>query len=326
MSNPLDYRVGQYDKPRTYAVKHKKKTIRMASRSGGVFTALSDKVLYGNGVIYGCVMENNTVAVHIRAESGEKRDLMRGSKYIQSDLRNVFKQIQKDLINGKEVLFSGTSCQVAGLKRFLGKEFENLILVDIVCHGVPSPLVWKKYLEWQETNNGSKVVSVDFRNKIDFGWKAHRESLYLENGKRIDSEVFKNLFYGHRILRPACYQCPYKDIIHPSDITIADYWGIQGILPSFDDNKGVSLVLINNEKGQRFFETITEQIEFEETRIEKSMQPPLQAPFSKPINRDEFWRDLRANSFSEIVSKYGTVSKTLLVKRRIKKIITTLLK
>lgn len=321
MSNPSVYRTGQFEKPRTYAVKHKDYNVRMASRSGGFFTAISDKILQDGGIVYGCVMENNTTAVHIRADNKNDRNKMRGSKYIQSEVRDAFQKVHDDLEAGKWVLLSGTSCQVAGLKAFLKRDYANLLTVDIVCHGVPSPLVWNQYLHWQEEKNGNKVIGVDFRNKKDFGWASHVESLYLENGKQVNSDIFKTLFYGHTILRPACYQCPYKDIIHPGDITIADYWGVAKAAPEFDDDKGVSLVLINNSKGQVLFDSVADQVETVETRIEDSMQTPLRAPFPKPSNRERFWQELRKFGFSRVVKTYGTTSKKILLKRKIKKLL-----
>lgn len=148
-------------------------------------------------------------------ENTEKRDQMRGSKYIQSDLNDTFNEVKADLSAGRKVLFSGTSCQVVGLHGFLGKDSNNLFCVDIVCHGVPSLKIWQEYLKWQEIKNDSKCVEVDFRNKRDYGWAAHVETLIFEkNGQRkqVNSEVFKKLFYGHSILRPCCYLCPYKSL------------------------------------------------------------------------------------------------------------------
>lgn len=222
------------DNPTVYAVKHKNEKIRMESRSGGIFTALSDLILIECGIIYGCVLTENFTAVHIRAESIGERNRMRGSKYIQSKLGETFRSVRNDLDNGKKVLFSGTSCQVAGLRRFLGKKYDNLFCVDIVCHGVPSLVVWIKYLNWQEKQNQGKVIKVDFRNKKFFGWHDHIETLWFDNKRSISSYVFRNLFYGHTILRPSCYECPYKSVLHPGDITIADYWGIENAAPEFD--------------------------------------------------------------------------------------------
>lgn len=233
------------------------------------------------------------------------RNQMRGSKYIQSKMGDTYKKVQEDLNAKREVLFSGTSCQVAGLKHFLGKDYDNLICIDIVCHGVPSPVVWDKYLRWQEHKNHGKVVKVDFRNKKDFGWKDHVETIWFDNGKNVSSPIFKNLFYGHMALRPSCYECPYKSIMHPGDITIADYWGIEKAAPEFDDNKGVSLVLVNNEKADSIFENVKIELKWKSTRIEDSMQPPLKAPFPKPEGREQFWNDVNDKSFSYIARAYG---------------------
>ena len=174
-----------WKRPEVYAIRHKDENIRSDSRSGGVFTALSDYVLEQNGVIYGCVLADDFSAIHIRADNKQDRDRMRGSKYIQSKINDIYKSLKHDLDCERMVLFSGTSCQVAGLKGFLGKNYENLICIDIVCHGVPSPQVWKSYLSWQEMKNGAKVKDVDFRNKTDFGWRDHVETLYLENGQTV---------------------------------------------------------------------------------------------------------------------------------------------
>lgn len=297
------------NKPQVYGVKHRKLDVRMNSRSGGIFTALSDYVLEKQGVIYGCVLNESFSAVHCRATTKSERDLMRGSKYVQSNMLNSYNDIKDDLEDDKIVLFSGTSCQVAGLKRFLQKDYENLYCVDIVCHGVPSPLIWNDYLNWLEKKKKGKVVAVDFRNKKDFGWNSHFETItvQLDDGteEKVNAEIFKTLFYEHNILRPSCFKCPYKAIVHPGDITIADYWGIEKAAPGFDDNRGVSLVLINNEKGRFLFEQANTDLEIKETDIKNSMQPPLIAPFPKPESREKFWEDYFGHEFGYIVDKYG---------------------
>lgn len=301
-----------WKQPKVYAVQHKSETVRAASRSGGIFTAVSDWVFTQNGIVYGCVLDKSLRAVHTRAICAEERDNMRGSKYIQSKLGDTYKNVKKDLMDGRLVLFTGTSCQVAGLKRYLGKEYENLLCVDIVCHGVPSPKVWGEYLHWQEEKNTAKVVKADFRNKIDFGWRAHKETLTFENGKSVSSNVFTALFYGHSILRPSCYECPYKSVMHPGDITIADYWGIERAAPEFDDNKGVSLVLVNDENGEIVFDSVKDSLRWKVTRLEDSMQPPLKAPYPEPNNRDAFWSDFSNRSFGYVAKKYagaGFISK-----------------
>ena len=214
------------------------------------------------------------------------------------------------------------------MKKYLGKEYDNLFCVDIVCHGVPSKKVWDAYLCWQEKKNHSKIASVDFRNKKDFGWHDHVETFHFENGKFTSSRVFKELFYGHTILRPSCYECPYKSVMHPGDITIADYWGIEKAAPEFDDNKGVSLVLVNNEAGERDFEKVKEMLIWKPTKLEDSLQPPLKAPFPKPENRDQFWSDFENKSFEYVAKKYGGIgfkndAKSFLrkIKKKIKKLV-----
>lgn len=300
-----------------YAARHRDDEVRSASRSGGVFTAISDYIISKKGCVYGCVMADVFSACHVRAADSASRDEMRGSKYIQSDMRDTFREVKKDLEAGKPVLFSGTSCQADGLKHYLGKEYDNLILVDIVCHGVPSPKVWKSYLEWQEKKNRKEIVAVDFRNKTDFGWKQHIETLYTKDGMGINSGVFRNLFYGHNIIRPSCYECAYKSVFHPGDITIGDYWGIDRAAPGFDDNKGVSLVLINSEKGIRYFNSILPSLTVVPTDIKLSMQPPLQRPFPKPKERDIFWNDFRTKDFEYIARKYGGYQTKMQIRKNI---------
>jgi coenzyme F420-reducing hydrogenase beta subunit len=307
-----------------YAVKHKDLDIRMNSRSGGIFTAISDIVLENDGLVYGAAFSENLDVLHIRAENKTTRNEMRGSKYVQSKTdKEIYKEVEKDLEAGKKVLYSGTSCQVAVLKSFLKKEYENLITVDIVCHGVPSPKVYKDYLSFWEKRAKRKITSIDFRNKKSYGWAGHIETLSAGK-KRINSCIWTTLFYQHNILRPSCYICPYKGLSHPGDITIADYWGIDKALPGFSDNKGVSLVLINTEKGREYFDNALPVIDAVATDIEKSMQTPLKEPFKSPQSRKEFWEDYKNFGFEFIVKKYAKNHYVLEMKYVIKKILMDL--
>ncbi len=297
----------KYKEPIVYAVKHKKTEIRMASRSGGIFTALSDAILNDGGIIYGVILNDEYKAIHSRATTHEERDRMRGSKYVQSDMSLVLESIREDLQNGKRVLFTGTSCQTASLHAFLGKKYVNLISVDVVCHGVPSPDVWAKYVKFIEKKNGGKCVAVNFRDKENFGWPAHVETLCIKKRnriKQIHSDLYSQLYYTHTIIRPSCSKCPYKSIIHPADITIADYWGIKKAAPGFYDDKGVSLVLINSELGEHLFHTVTENLIVQRTKIEDSMQPPLKAPYEPPKNRELFWKDYQSLPLEKVLNKY----------------------
>ncbi|MGN1456645.1 MAG: Coenzyme F420 hydrogenase/dehydrogenase, beta subunit C-terminal domain [Acutalibacteraceae bacterium] len=290
--NTCAFKKNEHDKGKiisVYAVKHHSEKVRMNSRSGGIFTAISDEILKNGGVVYGCIMSDQYTAVHIRSDTPDNRDKMRGSKYIQSDLGDCFKQVKSDLDVGKQVLFTGTSCQIDGLRAFLKKDNENLICIDIVCHAVPSRKIWESFVKWQELKYG-KCVNTDFRNKTDFGWAEHIETLTFEKkGKQtvVDTEIFRNMFYGDFISRPSCYHCPYKSIYHPGDITIGDYWGVENAASGFSDGKGVSLVIINTEKGKTIFEAAKKSCDCVETKIEDSMQSPFLRPINEPENRNQ---------------------------------------
>ncbi|MDO5131363.1 MAG: Coenzyme F420 hydrogenase/dehydrogenase, beta subunit C-terminal domain [Eubacteriales bacterium] len=300
-----------FQTPVVYAAKHREDSERLRSQSGGMFAVLSDSILDRGGVVYGCVFNDRFEAVHARTETREGRDRMRGSKYVQSSPGTVYLDAAKDLEDGRTVLFSGTSCQIAGLLAFLQyrntpeDRMDRLYTVDIVCHGVPSPLVWRDYLAWEAGRKKKAVRDVICRNKKKFGWKTHVTTLTFADGKTLDSRVFPRLFYGHRILRPSCYQCPYKKTIHPADITIADYWGIEKALPEFWDNKGVSLVLINTARGEKLFETCADRAVCRKTRVEDSLQKPLIAPFDPPADRKQFWQTYRSADFTRIAKKYA---------------------
>lgn len=277
-----------------YGVKHKDEGIRAASRSGGVFTALSDQILKQGGSVYGVGLTNEFLAEHRRAVKPEERDKFRGSKYIQSRMDYVYEQIREDLRAGKAVLFSGTPCQTAAVRKAMENEnSEQLLLVDIVCHGVPSPKVWRDYLDEMEKKYGGRITAVDFRNK-KFGWADHIESFVI-NGKEYYSDIFRTLFGTHEIIRPSCYYCKYKKVIRVGDITIADYWGIDKAIPEFNDNKGVSLVLVNTEKGKRIFELCKEGIIWKSAKLRDSMQNCLRVCYGAPANRKEFWLSYKQN-------------------------------
>ena len=310
--------------PVCYAVIHKNSEVREASRSGGIFTALSNEILELGGVVYGCVLDEKMNAVHVRADSIPLRDKMRGSKYVQSATHPVYEDVERDLCSGKQVLFTGTSCQIAGVHGFLKRDYTNLLCVDLVCHGVPSPKVFEDYVKWQESKNSAKCIDFNFRNKKDFGWHAHVETLLMKRRsgkiKEVHSQIYTTLFYGHSILRPACYYCPYKSILHPSDITIADLWGVEKAAPRFNDDKGTSLVLINTDKGVEAFDSVKDKLFFEVCDLNDCMQPPLQAPFDKPSNREEFWIDYANLGFQNIAVKYGGYTRKMRIKHMIKTI------
>ena len=275
----------------------------MASRSGGVFTALSDVVITENGVVYGCAVNAKNQAEHRRAVSKEGRDSLRGSKYVQSSMRNCFKGVSDDLNSGVPVLFSGTACQVSGLKGYLGDKAEKLLTIDIVCHGVPSPAVWSAFLKWMEDKYHGEVSSVNFRDKR-YGWMAHFESIIINGHKRV-ADYYRAIFYKHYSLRPSCFQCPYANIDRIADITIADAWGIDRKHSYFNDDKGVSLVILNTGKGVSCFEKAKDDLEVVEVKSDDYMQPNLREPSKAPSNRVKFWDDFVEHGFGFVSWKYG---------------------
>ncbi|TCL70751.1 coenzyme F420-reducing hydrogenase beta subunit [Hydrogenispora ethanolica] len=291
--------------PKYYAVKHKEFSERIESRSGGFFSALSNYILEKKGIVYGCLLDSSFVAIHARATNKDECKLFRGSKYVQSNLKDVYKCVREDLSNNLFVLFSGTSCQIDGLKRYLnGIDLTKLLLVDIICQGVPSPLIWDEYKKSLKRRYGEDLIKVDFRDKKKYGWGAHVLSFTFGGKKVINSSKFADLFYSHFCIRPTCYYCPYKGEHRPSDISLADFWGIDKVIPSFNDDNGVSLVLINNEKGQLYFNLVNNQIEYVKTELAYCIQPPLVENFNIPNQRERFWEDYRKKGFDYVLKKY----------------------
>jgi coenzyme F420-reducing hydrogenase beta subunit len=310
----LKERVHAFD-GRCFLAINKDSSVRRNSRSGGVFTPLSDRILNKRGAVYGCKMDGWGRAVHARATTVEERNLFRGSKYIQSEMGTCFRQVREDLKRGMPVLFSGTPCQIAGLKSYLSKEdTQNLLTVDIVCHGVPSSLVWNKYLDWMKKKYGDEIQAIDFRDKR-YGWKAHFESVKI-GGKWRTTSVFRILFYKHLILRPSCHRCPYANLNRVGDITIGDAWGIETANPSWNDDKGASLVIVNSEKGKMYFEKVQEHLKILNINIYDYLQPNLVAPTESSKEREAFWHDLNEKEFEQILPKYTKQSR----KRQIKDI------
>ena len=249
---PLNHK-NQAKKPlAVYAAKHSNEETKLLSSSGGMFSAFAEKIIAENGVVFGAKFNEDMEVVHNFTETIEGLADFRGSKYVQSKIGDTYLKAKEFLDSGRKVLFTGTPCQIAGLKSFLQKDYENLLTIDLICHGVPSPLVWRKYLS--EIVSKSRVVSVSFRDKSK-GWHQFSLCVKAEKGKILYNEdhhkdPYMQLFLRNVILRPSCYKCNFRCGKSGSDITIADFWGIQEILPEYHDNKGVSLVLINTERGR----------------------------------------------------------------------------
>lgn len=308
-----------------YAVQHKDKAVLQESTSGGMFTALSDLILEQGGVVYGAALDPAFKVMHIRAESTADRNRCRGSKYVQSDLGDMFSFVKQDLQGGRPVLFTGTPCQVDGLRHFLQKDYKNLYLCDLICHGTWSPLVWKNHVEMLEKQNHSQMVGYKFRPK-DWGWEVHNEVSFFENGGRCHSNAYSTLsttiYYSKLAHRPCCHECQYSNLERVSDITIADCRGIEKRESVFHTYDGVSLVLINSAKGAELFSNVKDATLYQEIDINDFMQPPLRGPSKKNARRELFWNEFHANGYWAAVKKiYG---KHYVLKYNVKKVLKKL--
>lgn len=283
-----------------YAMKHKSERIRLESSSGGVFTVLAEQILDRQGIVYGAALDAHCAVQHVAITDRADLPALRGAKYSQSNLGLLFRQIRRQLIDGKFVLFSGTPCQVAGLRAYLKKDYETLVCVDFICHGVPSPLVWAKYLE--QAVPGAQPEQVRFRSK-ESGWSRYRYSIRMDYGDG-SSVVHKNcedLFLQGMVcnlfLRPACAACKFKGGRHLGDITLGDFWGIWEIDPAFDDDKGVSAVMVNSAHGGELLRACTDSVTLRPVTLEqiKRENPSWAASSFAHEKRGDFFAGLAQN-------------------------------
>lgn len=298
--------------------------LRINSTSGGAFAALATAVMQDNGVFYGAQQRVNFSVVHSRGESAADLALMQGTKYLPSDITSCYASLETDLKAGKSVLFSGTPCQVAGVLRFVEMRKlpkEKLYTADIICHGVPSPTFFHVYMEWLQKECGSKVMEYKFRSK-KLSWRGSSCYAVLENGATLENEKklcsFMNVYYSNNITRESCYACPYTSQKRISDLTISDYWGIEKLDESFEDPLGVSMVLVNTEKGKYLFEkTEGQRIAGD---IQTAKQPQLRTPAERPQTRDTFWQEYETKGIQPLLKKYGGLAhnsfKTFLYKMK----------
>lgn len=309
--NETSFKINTLNQTLAFATINKDDKVRATSTSGGVFSNISDYILDNDGVIFGVELDDSGIVKHSVAINKEGRERFKGSKYVQSDIQKSYIKAKEYLNNNKLVLFSGTPCQIAGLYSYLGKNYDNLITCDIVCHGVPSPKVFNDYYNLMKKKYKSNITSLSFRDKIN-GWKTttikiifDNDSKYIETGNK---DKFFRLFYSHRILRPSCHQCRFAKLDRESDITIGDFWGIENYKPNMFDNKGTSLVLLNTKKGIQLFNNIKEKTIFEECKLEDVMQPNLKKPAVPSSDREKFFDDYEKNGFKYVLHVYTAVS------------------
>lgn len=350
---------GNKKKPlKVYAAINKNEKIRLESSSGGVFTLLAERTIEEGGVVFGARFDENWQVCLDYTEIIEGISAFRGSKYVQARTENTYRQAEKFLKEGRKVLFTGTPCQIAGLKKFLRKEYDNLLAVDFVCHGVPSPKVWARYLKELLVSKGEKntvsfspnqiivsernipIVGISFRDKT-LGWKKFsfvlRQNLTkvtaAGGGNSVSffdmhqNNTFMRLFLSDIILRPSCYDCHCKEGKSGADITIADFWGIGNVSPEMDDDKGTSLVLIQTPKGKHVF-SLLDILKKEQTYEEANQFNQGLKSICKPHpKREIFWEKYEVcKNLNELCNFVLKVSFLTRLNRKIRHIISRILK
>ena len=295
-----------------YAAKALDETVVLSSSSGGMFTLFAELILNEGGVVYGAALSDDCYRlIHTRVDSMQQLHVLKGSKYLQSQIGEIYKDIKKDLKNGRKVLFSGTPCQVNGLVKYLGGQNDNLFTLDLICHGVPSQALWEKYLKSVEKRS-HKVVSVNFRNKR-FGWKYFSVKLFKDKSRSVNS-IFKinpymQMMLNNVCLRQSCYKCRAKGTNRLADITLGDFWGVNEMLPEMNDGNGTSAVILNSQKGKMLFERLSSVVKCKEISLDMVLKynPCLTESVEKPKDRDVFFKDMKEMTFGMLAKKYAPV-------------------
>ncbi|WP_173553367.1 Coenzyme F420 hydrogenase/dehydrogenase, beta subunit C-terminal domain [Sharpea azabuensis] len=302
----LSNRTPKDEETKAYAALSKNDETRLESSSGGIFSELAKLILQSNGIVYGAKYDDDFKVIHTGIEDIESLKELRGAKYSQSDLSTIFQIIKTQLNNGRQVLFSGTPCQIGGLKAFLKKDYDNLYCIDFVCHGVPSPLVWKKYIEYRSQVDADNQVPeyINLRNK-ESGWSHYSyqvEFAYSKSNHYLcqnDKDLYMSLFVNNYILRRSCSNCYYKGYSRESDITLGDFWGIWDILPSMDDNKGTSVVFTHSNKGEKLLNSAAIHLQSNPVTLDQAtmMNPSLLKSSFPKENRERVLKEISQNGF-----------------------------
>lgn len=272
---------GNISVPECYAVWADEAT-RKKSSSGGLFTLLADHVLEQGGYICGAAFDEEWRVKHVIIETREELDLLRGSKYVQSDKGNVFQRVKELLKKKKRVLFTGCPCEVAGLQKFLAQKYDNLITADILCHCTASPGVWSSYLE--ESYSTNQLESIRFRDKSGGGWKCTETTIILQNGEKIKTDTYVKGFHRGLYARESCENCQFSNFPRQGDFTMGDWWGIEAYKPGLNDNGGTSLFLVNNSEKMDIFAVVRnraqifEQVPLEYIKGNGHINNPLKLP------------------------------------------------
>ena len=301
----------RYQTPRVFAAYNKDEVVRIDSTSGGLHSALAN-VMYGEGAYVGGAIynEGHTVS-HIVSSDKELLPQIRSSKYLQSSMLGQYKEIRTLLRKGEKVFYCGTPCQVHALYNFLGKDYPGLTTCDFICRGVNSPKVFLKYMDMLEKRYDSKATGIKFKNK-KWGWHNFSMRVDFENGKQYCEDRWHDLFFiGYlqcgNFSRPSCYECQFKGFPQKSDITLADFWGIEKIDPSMDQDKGTSLVMVKSDRGMELFNAAKNQLEWKEFSMEDARKGnPAMDSSLKPAakNREAFFKALDQMPFDKVAAKF----------------------
>lgn len=304
---PALYSTKNTDKPLVYACRYKNDEVRKVSSSGGLFTLIAEQCLQSGGVVFGAAFDENFDVIHICVEKKEDLDKLRRSKYVQSHIGNTFQDVKRFLIEGRKVLFTGTPCQVAGLNNFLQKKYDNLLLADIICHGVPSPAVFRSYCREMEQRYGAKVTDFSFRDKTN-GWSPDLNMMMMmSSGEKYASllieDPYGNAFLSNLFLRPSCHHCFANNFRSGSDITLGDYWGIDGVHLWFNDHKGTTAAIIKTEKGKEVWSGLQQKIKSLPSSLTKALEgnPCIHCSVMPHPNRSQFFADFATAKESAVI-------------------------
>ena len=293
---------------KAYACYNKKLNERLESSSGGIFILLAKEILKRKGVVFGAAFDEQFNVKHIYVEKEKELKKLMKSKYTQSTIGDSYRKAKEFLDNDRYVLFTGTPCQIEGLKSYLKKDYEKLYTQDIICHGVPSPKAWDKYLKYQEKINKEKIKDVSFRNK-DNGWKGYQMKILFETktySKSHSDDLFMKAFLKNICLRDSCYNCSFKKKYRVSDITLGDYWGIYDIHPEMNDDKGISVFVASSNKGQELFNKIKGKLEYKETNLDDAIKYNFSMIKSADHHKNEkkFIDKIDNMKFNQLITKY----------------------
>lgn len=302
----------------------KDRDVLMSSSSGGAFSALASVVIGKGGAVCGAAYGTQQQVAHIFVETEEELWRLRGSKYVQSDLRGVFPQVLSFLKQDRWLLFAGTPCQVDGLRRFLRGDYPKLVTVDLVCHGVPSPLVYREYVKLSSRRAGREVSYIDMRYKQTHGWSHHFSYRfhYADGATEVDPPYIRDwgrLMFSELVSRPVCGECPYTNMNRPGDITLADFWDDDRLYPELHSTCGTSLCLVNSDKGAQILSQAEKVMDVWEITEEAAMQPCLCRNVTKNPRRKLFWDFYCNHGFEAAYGKFFVVSRFQCLKNWIKR-------